>query len=433
MGCRNDGWHFAVEAGILLLHLRHDLSELVAGHIHAINQRGDNVVSRLQLSAVPVSVMSVGARCTAMLRHPPSFYVKFFALTILFFLSSGGLTLYNKWIISIYGFDFPVWLVTITYTCAAVFSISTRLLASLPVRCCRTGCCRKLLRRAGVVPFHEDSLNFRKVAAIAGVGSMAAIEVASSNVSLLYLDVSYHIMLRAGIPVFVLLWAFALGLDKPSCRLAAVVLFICGGVAVLTYGENMTVNSAEDVGSEDADSDGTPDAIDEAKTFSWTGTAYVLLSCFCAGLKWALSELTLGGAKVGKALKASSGGGSCCLCSYSQVPRRRVHPSQPRARIEVAIEDDADNSNDDSNPRTTEATTTASTPQKAEIKAKETDNKHMAETPRRMSPFSLLSTTAFVSAISLLPIDFLSDEFQGLVLSQMHSTKHRLMNACFQV
>ena len=130
--------------------------------------------------------MAVG-RCRKLFIHPPRFYALFFLLTVLFFLSSGGLTLYNKWIISIYDFHFPCWLVTITYSVAAVLSVSARLLVSLPCRCCngQTGCCGRVLRRAGIYPFSEDEWSWKKVGAIVGVGSMAAVEVATSNVSLL--------------------------------------------------------------------------------------------------------------------------------------------------------------------------------------------------------------------------------------------------------
>eukprot|EP00750_Incisomonas_marina_P028329 INCI6652.1.p1 GENE.INCI6652.1~~INCI6652.1.p1 ORF type:complete len:476 (-),score=83.91 INCI6652.1:567-1994(-) len=371
--------------------------------------------------------------CTRLKRYPPQFYVHFVVLTVLFFLSSGGLTLYNKWIISVYGFDFPVWLVTSTYTVAAIFAISTRLLTGLPLRCCqRGGCCGIALRRAGIFPFTEDVYTPRKLGAIFGVGVMAAIEVATSNVSLLYLDVSYHIMLRAAIPVFVVLWAFVLRLEEPNLRLLLVVVFICGGVVVLSYGESSSTEVESGDGSDngllDADSDGMDDSLAEAKLFSWTGTFYVLGSCFCAGCKWALSELTLNSkdeAFPSQSAQVAARGQEShtrhCCCGYARLDHSEVELQQlPKATTdatEVTIDsdsDDEDGSHAASNARSSEQPALASGGQVPVVEQGGHENVQPDDKSSKVTPFSLLSVTALVSALSLLPVDFLSDEFEGI-------------------
>lgn len=373
--------------------------------------------------------------CTQLRRYPPQFYVHFVVLTVLFFLSSGGLTLYNKWIISVYGFDFPVWLVTSTYTAAAIFAISTRLLTGLPLRCCqRGGCCGNALRRAGIFPFTEDVYTPRKLGAIVGVGAMAAIEVATSNVSLLYLDVSYHIMLRAAIPVFVVLWAFVLRLEEPNLRLLLVVVFICGGVVVLSYGESSSAkaDSSDGLDSEllDADSDGMNDSLAEAKMFSWTGTFYVLGSCFCAGCKWALSELTLNSKDEASPSQSSqvatrdadSHSRRRCCCGYVRLGHSEVElPQLPKATTEATeatIESDSDEedpSHTASGTRSSEqpALTTCGEVTVVEQQEDGHESAQKDEKSSKVTPFSLLSVTALISALSLLPVDFLSDEYEG--------------------
>ena len=246
-----------------------------------------------------------------------------------------------------------------------------------------------------------------------------------------------------------------LQLDKPSFRLFAVVLFISGGVAVLTYGEDMTTTG--DNGAVlvvDADSDGLDDAAAEAKTFSWIGTGYVLLSCFCAGIKWGLSELTLAGARRHRPPSSSASRRqattkcSCCFrcCGYAKLApvASSAHPSPQPIKVltVVAIASDDDDDDDDDDADVSIGPAVVSTKEKeqpscraAGASARTTAIWHgggddaqeqapsspppkpspppPSEPSKRTSSFSLLSTTAFVSALTLLPVDFASDEYAG--------------------
>jgi solute carrier family 35 protein C2 len=98
------------------------------------------------------------------------------------------------------------------------------------------------------------------------VGVCTAGDVALSNLSLIYISLSFYVMCKSSVPLFLLIFAFALGLEAPSWRLGLAVAVIVAGVACAVAGE--------------ADFDGR-------------GFALVMGAAALSGLRWTLTQLLM--------------------------------------------------------------------------------------------------------------------------------------------
>mmetsp|Transcript_49906 Transcript_49906/g.98601 ORF Transcript_49906/g.98601 Transcript_49906/m.98601 type:complete len:401 (-) Transcript_49906:214-1416(-) len=99
------------------------------------------------------------------------------------------------------------------------------------------------------------------------VGICLATEIACSNLSLLSLSVSFHTMMKASTPAYVLLFAALLGLERLTARMTGVVCVIVTGVALCSFGE-----------------------ID----FALSGFVFINVAAAAGGLRWAATHLYLG-------------------------------------------------------------------------------------------------------------------------------------------
>ncbi|KAJ1568475.1 hypothetical protein HK405_001574 [Cladochytrium tenue] len=73
-------------------------------------------------------------------------------------------------------------------------------------------------------------------------------------------------MVKSSSPIFVLLFAFLFGLERPTWTLTAIILAICGGVALMVY---------------------------DAPEFNATGFAQVQAATVLAGLRWSITQILL--------------------------------------------------------------------------------------------------------------------------------------------
>ena len=98
------------------------------------------------------------------------------------------------------------------------------------------------------------------------VGGCLSAEIACSNLSLLTLSVSFHTMLKASTPAFVLLFSTLLGLEAVNLKLALAVGVIVLGAALASFGEVQ---------------------------FALSGFVYITAASAAGGLRWSLSYLFL--------------------------------------------------------------------------------------------------------------------------------------------
>ncbi|KAG8908401.1 hypothetical protein FRB99_006606 [Tulasnella sp. 403] len=133
---------------------------------------------------------------------------------------SSSVIIYNNYLYNTLGFEFPVFLVTWHLTFAA---IGTRVLQ------------RTTNLLDGVRDVHMTKEVF--VRSILPVGVLFSGSLILSNKAYLHLTVAFIQMLKAFVPVAILLISFAFRIQEPNRRLLAIVLMISGGVSLASYGE----------------------------------------------------------------------------------------------------------------------------------------------------------------------------------------------------
>lgn len=168
------------------------------------------------------------------------------AMVLGFWVLAVTITLYNKWVFSTFGFHFPC-----TYI---IGTLSVNWLLSALLR-------RHLLSLPGAVPAAPPPR--RKVVTM---GACTAFEIGASNLSLLTLSVSFHTMVKSSTPLFVLITAIALGLERPTRVLLTAMGLVTLGVMLCSYGE---------------------------VRFNWVGFMYILTASMAGGLRWSLAQLLM--------------------------------------------------------------------------------------------------------------------------------------------
>jgi hypothetical protein len=125
------------------------------------------------------------------------------------------LILFNKWLMATGGFPLPL-------TLCALHMASSFLIASV-------------FRCFGLV---EANLSMGQVfKLVVPTGLLFAASISTGNEAFLFLTVSFIQMVKAWTPTVVLVLSVIAGLEKPSCKLATIVLVTSGGVALAIYGE----------------------------------------------------------------------------------------------------------------------------------------------------------------------------------------------------
>ncbi|KAE8224335.1 hypothetical protein CF319_g2751 [Tilletia indica] len=135
---------------------------------------------------------------------------------------SSSVIVYNKYVLDKKALNFPYPIFLTTWH-MFVATIGTRLLARYT----------NLLNGLRDVEMTRE----RWLKNILPIGALFSGSLVFSNMAYLTLSVSYIQMLKAFMPVAVLLLSFAVGLKAVSTQLLGIVLAISGGVALASYGE----------------------------------------------------------------------------------------------------------------------------------------------------------------------------------------------------
>jgi solute carrier family 35 protein C2 len=107
---------------------------------------------------------------------------------------------------------------------------------------------------------------------VAPVGAAMGMDIALSNLSLVFVTVSFYTLVKTSSIIFLLLFAFALKLEPVSFRLMGVAALLTGGQALTVDGETR---------------------------FDARGCALVVAAAACSGLRWTLSQIVLQGKEPG--------------------------------------------------------------------------------------------------------------------------------------
>ncbi|KAI8344585.1 triose-phosphate transporter family-domain-containing protein [Chlamydoabsidia padenii] len=97
-------------------------------------------------------------------------------------------------------------------------------------------------------------------------GVAAALEICCANASLVFITLSFYTMVKSSTPVWVLLFSFIFGFEKPRLTLIGIIMVIVSGVLLTVEGETK---------------------------FDAIGFTLVLVASVVSGLRWNLTQLLL--------------------------------------------------------------------------------------------------------------------------------------------
>jgi len=177
------------------------------------------------------------------------------AMLLSYYVMSIALTLYNKWMISVFGFKFPLTIV-----------MAQMVICFVCMHLCAARC---WLPSGEQLPALLGPLARPGVLAL---GLLNALDVGCSVAAFVFVDVAFFEVVKSTCPVWLLLSTFSIGLEQPSLLLVAVVLLNCLGVACSSFGQAV---------------------------FSWTGFCLAGTAGVACGVKMALMQTVLQDAKRG--------------------------------------------------------------------------------------------------------------------------------------
>lgn len=166
---------------------------------------------------IPTSNHAV-VRMTA-LRH--ALHVTFWVVA--WYTLSISMTIYNKWLFSLYGLAYPL-LITTTH-----FALKSGL-----ARAALTAC---------ALPRPTLSCTTASGRAIMLTAAATAADVALSNQAFLFISVTTYTIIKSSVPVWILIFSVCLGLRKLELRLALVLLLIIGGIGVVVVDPYISILS----------------------------------------------------------------------------------------------------------------------------------------------------------------------------------------------
>ena len=140
-------------------------------------------------------------------------------LLLYYYCVSISLTLYNKWIISILGFKFPLTMI-----------MAQMVLCMASIWACAERC---WLPKGEKLP----TLTASAIAGILPLGMLNALDVGCSVAAFVFVDVAFFEVVKSTCPVWLLLSTFCMGIEQPSVLLIAVVALNCLGVACSALGQ----------------------------------------------------------------------------------------------------------------------------------------------------------------------------------------------------
>lgn len=97
-------------------------------------------------------------------------------------------------------------------------------------------------------------------------GIAAALEICCANASLVFITLSFYTMVKSSTPIWVLLFSFLFGLEKPRLILVAIIGLMVAGVILTVEGETK---------------------------FDMLGFVLVLIAAVVSGLRWNLTQVLL--------------------------------------------------------------------------------------------------------------------------------------------
>ncbi|KAF3324513.1 putative sugar phosphate/phosphate translocator [Carex littledalei] len=181
----------------------------------------------------------------------PFFVLKILVYVLIWYTLSTCLTLYNKEMLGKKYFHFPAPLLmnTVHFTMQAVFSKVIIFFRS-----------RKSGNRDEKMSWRDYSIR------VVPLGLATALDINLSNVSLVFITVTFATMCKSAGPIFILLFAFAFRLEKPSFKILGIMFVISVGVLL---------------------------SVAKATEFNLWGFILIMLAAALSGFRWAVTQILL--------------------------------------------------------------------------------------------------------------------------------------------
>eukprot|EP00656_Telonema_subtile_P056628 TRINITY_DN9094_c0_g1_i3.p1 TRINITY_DN9094_c0_g1~~TRINITY_DN9094_c0_g1_i3.p1 ORF type:complete len:437 (-),score=71.42 TRINITY_DN9094_c0_g1_i3:133-1443(-) len=179
-----------------------------------------------------------------------------------------GLTMFNKWFLTQWhgGFEYPILITTIHFAANSIWSLF--LLNCFPTRFPE--------------PDPQQITWKGYMVSIVPIGIATAVDIVLSNQAYLFVTVTLMTIIKSGSPIFILGWAFALRLEKPTIALVGVMIAITVGamLAVVDF-------------SGEVDSTKTDKQLEDNAAREVFGISLLVVAMFASGGRWACTQLVL--------------------------------------------------------------------------------------------------------------------------------------------
>eukprot|EP01062_Namystynia_karyoxenos_P062135 TRINITY_DN55063_c0_g1_i1.p1 TRINITY_DN55063_c0_g1~~TRINITY_DN55063_c0_g1_i1.p1 ORF type:complete len:425 (+),score=99.92 TRINITY_DN55063_c0_g1_i1:85-1359(+) len=188
---------------------------------------------------------------------------------VVYFASSSGLTLFNKYFLSDsnFGFKFPLTVTALNQGVMALMLWPRESRGAL-LRSCFGPPCR----------LHEDPQRKSVVHQVLASGALAGVDWGLSNVSIGFVSVSLYEFVKAATPIFICAFSFALGVTAPNLPLLCSMTLLSIGAAMSVWGTH------------EADVHAAATSEDAVAAMDPFGTVCILLAMMCAGLRLVLLQ-----------------------------------------------------------------------------------------------------------------------------------------------
>ncbi|KAJ3671019.1 hypothetical protein LUZ60_008445 [Juncus effusus] len=181
----------------------------------------------------------------------PFFVLKIMVYILIWYTLSTCLTLYNKEMLGRKYFHFPAPLLmnTVHFSMQAILSKIILYFRS-----------RNSENKVDKMSWKDYSIR------VVPLGLAAALDINLSNVSLIFITVTFATMCKSAGPIFILLFAFAFRLEKPSFKLLGIMFVISIGVLL---------------------------SVAKATEFNFWGFILIMLAAVLSGFRWAMTQILL--------------------------------------------------------------------------------------------------------------------------------------------
>ena len=131
------------------------------------------------------------------------------------FVVSIFMTIYNKWLFSIFGLKFPLLVTSVHIAIKVPLAAAAMRLLQVPR-----------------LHFEPRVLWWQ----VMPTGFATALDIGLSNLSFLFITVTYYTIVKSSVPLWILVFSICLGLQRPSIWLGGVVVAIVTGVTLASIG-----------------------------------------------------------------------------------------------------------------------------------------------------------------------------------------------------